>query len=118
MSASSSTPSHLSITPLAVVENRGRLAVAGEIDLATSGELTAALADALEGPPLAVLEVDFGGVRFLDSSGILALVRAHGRAAQQGCRLTVTDVQPTVRRVLEITGVLTTLGLDVTSPAC
>ncbi|MGC4804672.1 STAS domain-containing protein [Micromonospora sp. DT233] len=117
MSVPPPRPSDLSITPLAVVENRGRLAVTGEIDLATSGELTAALADALEGPPLAALEVDFSGVRFLDSSGILALLRAHGRAARQGCRLTVTDVQPTVRRVLEITGVLATLGLDATSQA-
>ncbi|MFI0794216.1 STAS domain-containing protein [Micromonospora rubida] len=113
-----STPSHLSITPLAVTEGRGLLVVIGEIDLATSGELAAALADALGGPPLSALEVDFAGVRFLDSSGILVLLRAHARAAEQGCRLTVTDVRSAVRRVLEITGVLATLGLDSTSPAC
>ncbi|MER5702447.1 STAS domain-containing protein [Micromonospora sp. NPDC002296] len=111
-------PSHLSITPLAVSEGRGLLVVTGEIDLATSGELAAALADALDGPPLNALEVDFVGVRFLDSSGILVLLRAHTRAAEQGCRLTVTDVRPEVRRVLEITGVLATLGLGATSPAC
>ncbi|WP_433346844.1 STAS domain-containing protein [Micromonospora sp. CA-111912] len=117
MPAPWSTSSHLSITPLAVTENRGLLAVTGEVDLATSGELSAALAGVLDGPPLSALEVDFGGVRFLDSSGILVLLRTHARAAEQGCRLTVADVQPAVRRVLEITGVLATLGLDTTSPA-
>ncbi|MEV5819012.1 STAS domain-containing protein [Micromonospora haikouensis] len=85
----------------------------GEIDIATSGELASVLADLLDGAPPASLELDFGGVRFLDSSGILVLLRAQGRAADRGCRLTVADVQPTVRRVLEITGVLELLGLGI-----
>ncbi|WP_431973738.1 STAS domain-containing protein [Micromonospora haikouensis] len=85
----------------------------GEIDIATSGELASVLAGLLDGTPPAALELDFGGVRFLDSSGILVLLRAQGRAADQGCRLTVVDVQPTVHRVLEITGVLELLGVGI-----
>ncbi|WP_432956418.1 STAS domain-containing protein [Micromonospora haikouensis] len=89
----------------------------GEIDVATSGELASALAGLLDGAPPAALELDFGGVRFLDSSGILVLLRGQGRAADRGCRLTVADVQPTVHRVLEITGVLELLGLGVPAEA-
>ncbi|MFI2665574.1 STAS domain-containing protein [Micromonospora carbonacea] len=89
----------------------------GEIDIATSGELAVVLAALLDGAPPAALELDFGGVRFLDSSGILVLLRAQGRAADQGCRLTLADVRPTVHRVLEITGVLELLGLGVPAAA-
>ncbi|OON32570.1 hypothetical protein BSA16_04940 [Micromonospora sp. Rc5] len=116
LSVSLPPPGGLSIGPFTVAEGRGRLVVTGEIDIATSGELASVLADLLDGAPPTALELDFGGVRFLDSSGILVLLRAQGRAADRGCRLTVADVQPTVRRVLEITGVLELLGLG-TIPA-
>lgn len=113
LSVSPPPPGGLSIGPLTVAEGRGRLVVTGEIDIATSGELASVLAGLLDGAPPAALELDFGGVRFLDSSGILVLLRAQGRAAGQGCRLTLTDVQPTVHRVLEITGVLELLGVGI-----
>ncbi|MFI7434350.1 STAS domain-containing protein [Micromonospora haikouensis] len=117
LSVSPPPPGGLSIGPLTVAEGRGRLVVTGEIDVATSGELASVLAGLLDGAPPAALELDFGGVRFLDSSGILVLLRAQGRAADRGCRLTVADVQPTVHRVLEITGVLELLGLGVPAEA-
>ena len=49
------------------------------------------------------IEVDLSGIRFLDSSGVKALIDCHRCAHQQ---LSVVDPQPVPRRVLEITGVL------------
>ncbi|MGC1211857.1 MAG: STAS domain-containing protein [Micromonospora sp.] len=101
----------LRITPVPVGADRVRVDVAGEVDLATSGELGEALADVLDGRTGTTVEVDFAGVRFMDSSGILVLLRAHTRAAEQGCPLVLTNASRTVRRVLEITGVHAVLGV-------
>lgn len=106
-----SPAAQLRITPVPAGAGSVRLDVVGEIDLATSGELGEALADVLEGRTATTVELDFAGVRFLDSSGILVLLRAHSRAAEQGCPLILRNVSPSVRRVLEITGVHAVLGV-------
>ncbi|MCU1454151.1 MAG: anti-anti-sigma factor [Acidimicrobiales bacterium] len=76
---------------------------AGEVDAATAPELLAALLGACS-PQLTVLEVDMAGVAFLDSAGISALLAGRARAAEHGARFTVSNVQPVVRRVLDVTG--------------
>lgn len=88
-----------------------RVSVAGEVDLATSGELRAALDAVLADLPGTPVEVDLADVPFLDSSGVHVLLDAHALAAARGCPLVVAHVRPVVRRVLEITGVLALLGL-------
>lgn len=55
--------------------------------------------------------LDLTAVRFIDSSGIHALMRCRARAIEAGCRLAVTNAQPIIYRVLEITGVLEALGV-------
>ena len=90
---------------------RLRVRVAGEVDLATAGEFRDGLNSALDGLTGTVVEVDLDEVRFLDSSGILVLLNAHARAAGQDCPLVVTNPQPGVLRVLEITGVTALLGV-------
>ncbi|MGK5441860.1 STAS domain-containing protein [Micromonospora sp. URMC 105] len=90
-----------------------RVSVAGEVDLATSGELRAALDAVLAGLSDTPVEVDLADVPFLDSSGVHVLLDAYALAAARGCPLVVAgDVRPVVRRVLEITGVLALLGLS------
>jgi anti-anti-sigma factor len=81
-----------------------RLLVTGEVDLATGQTFRTALAAAQDKRP-ASLVVDLGGVTFLDSTGINALIRAYKRAVVDGTTVTVVNCQPSVRRTFEVTGV-------------
>lgn len=56
--------------------------------------------------------IDASNLRFLDSSGISELLRLRQRAVDGGSTLVLTSASPTVRRVLEITGLVELLGLD------
>lgn len=89
------------------------LAVAGEIDIATSGDFEAALSKAVRMEGTTKLIIDFGEVRFCDSSGIAALDRAFGEAALRGVALRVTRPQHGVYRLLEIMG----MAEHLTGPA-
>ena len=89
-----------------VADGTVRVAVVGEIDLATVADFEAALATAVavDGTPRVV--VDFREVGFCDSSGIAALDRAYQRAADRGGSLRLTGLQRGVSRLLEVTGML------------
>jgi anti-sigma B factor antagonist len=82
--------------------DRVLVAVAGEIDTASSASLEAALLDAVRGGQH--LDLDLSGVRFLDSSGLRALVVAQQAVVAQGGRVTLAQSTPLVDRLLEITG--------------
>lgn len=85
-----------------------RIAVSGEIDLATAPSLRSTLMAVLDGPPPspALLQVDLAGVSFLDSTGIGALVGVRNHATTKACQMQLTGLQPAVRRVLTVTGLL------------
>ena len=90
------------------------VAVAGEMDLATTPPLGKALARILDTKPV-TLCVDLAEVSFLDSSGIRCLVGVAERGAAVGTRLVVCNPTPMVLRVLEICGVDDLLLADRTS---
>jgi stage II sporulation protein AA (anti-sigma F factor antagonist) len=73
--------------------------VSGEVDLASSPDLTACL-DQVDG----VVVVDLSDVTFLDSSGMGALVAARKRLQADGGDLTVRAPRDNVRGALEATG--------------
>ena len=73
---------------------------AGEIDAASAPLLATQLAQAMACGDRAV-HLDLGAVRFMDSSGVNALLNANQRG-----RLHFAAVHPAVERVLEITGML------------
>ena len=58
-----------------------------------------------EHPDLSELMLDFSATRFIDSSGIGALVICHRLSAAQGCRLRLVNVPPQVMMVLSLTEV-------------
>ncbi|MFC0533677.1 STAS domain-containing protein [Phytohabitans kaempferiae] len=98
-------PSELSVS--AVRKGEGiRLVVAGEVDVISAGRFRAHLSESLDARPR-TLSVDLGGVTFLDSTGLSALVYAHQRARAEGVTLAVSSPQPQVRRLLDVTGLLT-----------
>lgn len=88
-----------------------RVVAAGEVDLTTVDRLGKELATALDQDVSAVV-IDLAGVSFLDSSGLYALVRAHNRAKANGRQLSLVNLQPRVRKVFELTGLLSYLTGD------
>jgi anti-anti-sigma factor len=87
------------------------LVLAGEIDLATSGQFRAVVDEALAAG--AALVADFEEVAFMDSTMLRELLRAHRELEAAGTRFIIAAAQPPVLRLLELTG---TTGLFVTEP--
>lgn len=88
------------------------LSVIGEVDLHTGPELRSAVRSAFANPQTKQLRVDLGGVSFLDSTGVSALVAGHGEAKERGVTLVVTNPQPQVLKVLRIVGLDDVLGVS------
>lgn len=80
------------------------VAVAGEVDIATAGEVRAALAVALPTAAETVV-LDLGGVTFLDSSGVHAVLDAVRHAQALGRRFVVLPGPAPVHEVFELAGV-------------
>jgi anti-anti-sigma factor len=84
-------------------DERQSLVVSGEVDIATVEpflkEALACLDQAVD-----ICEIDLGGVTFIDSSGLGALVRIRNAAHERGKRLVLTNVPPAVHRLFEVTG--------------
>lgn len=93
-----------------------RVAVVGEVDLATATALRDRLLSVLHDHTPAVLDVDLAGVTFLDCAGLRALVAGRNAAVQAGRQMRVTHPQPIVRRVLEVTGLLGVLTAPIDQP--
>jgi anti-anti-sigma factor len=83
--------------------NAVRLAVTGEIDVATVGELESAIRDATIPVRTTTVVVDLADVSFCDSSGIAAFVCTQADAATRGTVVRVVNPRRNVQRVLEIT---------------
>lgn len=88
---------------------RHRLALSGELDLASAGSLSEAVAKACrEGAREVVL--DIGALEFIDSTGLRAILSSRVVCAESNCALAVSpaaeEVGPQVRRLLQVTGLL------------
>ena len=83
--------------------------LSGEYDISNAAELRARLEQAVDAAPGEVVQVDVGGVTFLDSSAISAIVGAYKLALPQGGSVVVVNASDHVRRLLELTGVADSL---------
>lgn len=89
-----------------VVESDGTgslVFVEGELDLATAPalrDIVGALVDSCSH-----IIVDFAELRFIDSSGLSALVALHSQSTAAGVRFALRNPPPMVRRVLALTGI-------------
>jgi anti-sigma B factor antagonist len=81
----------------------------GEIDMANAAELRSAIAEAdwMDGGPV---DVDMADLRFIDSSGVGALLLA----TERGSRLILRAPTPPVRRVFEVLNLDTAAGIEIT----
>ncbi|HTJ36201.1 MAG TPA: STAS domain-containing protein [Dactylosporangium sp.] len=82
---------------------RADVALSGECDLAAREHCMEALMTAVGSARTVV--VDLAELRFIDSSGVHALVTAHRAAVERGGRLNVVNAGGMVAHVLDITGV-------------
>jgi anti-sigma B factor antagonist len=78
------------------------LTVSGELDVFAAPDLADELEKAMRAPRIIV---DLSQCRYIDSTGIAALFRAHKRSGER-IRLVVGD-QQTIRRILRVTRVET-----------
>ena len=101
------TPFEVHLTP-----DRERLLVApsGELDIATSDQMQAALLEQFDNG-FAHVVADLRGLTFIDSTGIRTLWQAHQRAAQAGMRLSLIPGNGHVNRALRMTGLLELMDL-------
>jgi anti-anti-sigma factor len=76
----------------------------GEVDLHTAPILVAVVDSAFGADP-ETLVVDLSGVRFIDSTGIHALLDAHDRATAREVRLVLLPAAPEVQLVFRVAGV-------------
>jgi anti-anti-sigma factor len=104
-------------TPAQVSTRRGEDGVAlvtarGEFDLRTADLLKQALVDALgQGQPNRLI-VDVGGVTFMDSMGLRALVGGYRIACRQNTRFAVANPSAFMHYKLEAVGLTEILGLS------
>ena len=104
-------PAQLRIKTRCPSPGTAQIAVEGEIDLATTEELQAGVLRVLTTPPPQRIEIDLAGVTFMGCGGLTVLVLVAQAAARAGCHLQITNPQPFVRGILEMTGLLGCLTL-------
>jgi anti-anti-sigma factor len=79
------------------------IVASGELDVASTSEMSAIFAMSMAGPQLAVI-LDLIDVEFIDSSALATILRAAQQLEGVGKRLHVVAPEGPVRRLLEITG--------------
>lgn len=87
------------------------IGLTGELDLATADRLQDALDEASARPGARVC-LDLSALRFLDSSGLAAIIRAHTAIGEHDGHLVVVCVDGPIRRVFETTGLTELLVLS------
>lgn len=75
----------------------------GELDEASRSSIEPTLLAAIESADRVVL--DLRELSFCDSSGISLIVTAAEQARRRGCRFTIDNLTPMVRRVFEIAAI-------------
>jgi anti-sigma B factor antagonist len=90
------------------------LTVTGEVDASNADRLRMAILDAAH-KHQTPLEVDLGGVTFMDSSGVRAMADASVALDPSGSGLVLCNVPRHVRRIIEITDVGSLLEVRATA---
>lgn len=85
-----------------------RIAVHGELDLATAGVFEGALRS-MWSREVESVEIDLRGLTFIGSAGIAVILAACARAREGGCTLTLVRGPDSVHRIFELTGIASRL---------
>ena len=76
--------------------------MAGELDLASAGDLETGL-KALESSKPELIVLDLRELEFMDSTGLRAILAADARAKELGARLVVVQGSENIQRVFQVT---------------
>jgi anti-sigma B factor antagonist len=79
-----------------------RIVLTGELDIATSPRLRAALSSPADGSVLVIL--DLSELTFIDATGLSAILSAHDQLRETDRRLVLTPGPRAVQKLFEITG--------------
>jgi anti-sigma B factor antagonist len=79
------------------------LSLEGDIDVSVADQLAAESARALDDAESSGLVVDMQNVKFIDSTGLGALVRLRKTAAARGISMRLRNVPPQTLRVMQLT---------------
>jgi anti-sigma B factor antagonist len=94
------------MSPLEIIidrrEGQTRIALVGELDIASAPSFEEGLAD-VEGDTPGTLVLDLRRVDFIDSTGLRAVIAADERARSAGRRFVVVRGPAAVERVLSVT---------------
>jgi anti-sigma B factor antagonist len=85
-----------------------RVSPVGELDMSTTGELTAEIRQLWRSGFSRVI-LDLRGATFIDSSGLHAIVDEHAAATADGRDFSIIPGPPAVQRIFEVTGMETRL---------
>ena len=86
----------------------------GELDHHAAREAITAVERALDAAMPSSLALDFGGVTFMDSSGIAVAMRAIRRMAALGGATALVNVPPQAKRVFDAAGIICTAKEETT----
>lgn len=78
--------------------------LSGEIDHHTATEFRESIDCEFEMLRPALLVLDFGGIGFMDSSGIGLIMGRYRKAAECGCRIRVVNAPPMIERMMKLAG--------------
>jgi anti-anti-sigma factor len=86
-------------------DDLARVVISGELDGNSAPRLIATIHE-MAAPPVRGIELDCGGVTFLDSAGVRALIVTRNEAASLGIDLVLVHPSVPVSRVIEMTGLV------------
>lgn len=102
-----SSPAWVGAAPLDLTEwtvgSSVVVSVAGEVDIATAGQLSGALGAALDRRAGGLI-CDLSGVEFLGAAGLTVLLVARGRAIARRASFALVCPQPRLRRIIALVG--------------
>jgi anti-anti-sigma factor len=88
----------------------GTVRLGGELDMASCPAVERALIGAVR--PAAALIIDCERLTFCDSSGLATLMAVRDRAETESATVRLTNVAPNVVRVMKMTALLETFGVE------
>jgi len=106
--------SHVSLSDEAVDADTHLLRARGELDLDAAPELKRRLAGAIDGGKTGIV-VDLTDAAFMDSTALGVLIGALKRLRVRNGAVAIASEQPTILRILEVTGMNQVLDLHPTA---
>lgn len=86
--------------------------LSGEIDHHSAADMREIIDNAIDGNMPAVLILDFGGVSFMDSSGIGLVMGRYKNLQKTGAKLHITGASSQIAKVMKLAGMNRLATLD------